>query len=238
MAGQNLILIIRPEKQGQLFIDRFDEVQKRQMVCASVFSIKNLHFLMPEAETFDSIIITSANVIPAIAKEAFYTKPIFCVGKGTTQQLKNKGFSKIEVVANTVAELLPEIEAAAYETFFYPRGVHITQNLSEMLSKVNKQLIEKTVYEAVEEKSFSKETINLLKNKNVQAVTFFSRRSAEIFVKLINKHNLSQVIKGIKALCISDGVIEYVHTNMNVNTYVSRTPDSEGMEELVLSYLK
>lgn len=217
-----------------MFIARFDSAYQKQMILSPVLSIKHIDVSLPAADRFDAIIITSANAISPISKEEFYTKPVFCVGKKTAEQLRNVGFSKIEEIADTVEALLPMLKHSSYLRFFYPRGVHITQDLSNM----DKQIKEEVVYEAVEEKQLSEEAIKSIEGGNVQSVMFFSRRSAEVFAKLVDKHDLSQEIKGIKALCMSEGVLECVHTNMTVDAYVSSKPNAKGMEDLVLSHLK
>jgi uroporphyrinogen-III synthase len=70
------------------------------------------------------------------------------------------------------------------------------------------------------------------KNK-IHAVSFFSKRSAKIFMETIAKEKLEASLGGIRALCISQSVLEYVQPEHWRQVYVSDTPDRPGMLALL-----
>jgi uroporphyrinogen-III synthase len=89
----------------------------------------------------------------------------------------------------------------------YVRGRNVSHDLAEDLTAKGYAIEERIVYEAQAAKTLHKDFIAALRAKEINAVTFFSARSADIFENLIIEANLSTEFRSIKALCLSMQVV-------------------------------
>ena len=90
------------------------------------------------------------------------------------------------------------------------------------------------VYKAEKVKTLSNLCIKKIRTGEIVAVTFFSRRTAENFLFQIDANGLGDSLAGIKALCISQGVLECVRSRKWGGTYTSSQPDRQGMLEIIV----
>jgi len=94
-----------------------------------------------------------------------------------------------------------------------------------------------TVYDSVQAPRFTDEFMRILKAGDVQAVTFYSRRTAEAFVSCVRESESESLLARIKVLSISDAVLECVRVLPWLTAYTAKSPDRQGMRELLETHI-
>ncbi|GJL86163.1 MAG: uroporphyrinogen III methyltransferase [Micavibrio sp.] len=117
--------------------------------------------------------------------------------------------------------------------FLHVRGQHVARPIDEMLKNGGVNADTLVVYRAEKVKALSKICIDKIQNGEIDAVTFFSRRTAENFLVLAKENQLTGALSHIKALCISSGVLECVRIISWAGTYTASQPDRQGMLSLI-----
>ncbi len=205
-------LITRPKDQGLLFaqqvgggVDGF--------LFEPLIEINHLNIALPDFDIYDGIITTSRH-----AKD-IVPKGVHCYSVGD--------------YAPTASDLADKIISDNQnKKLLYIRGKDIAFDMRRALK--NHQIDELISYEAVASASLSAEAIDAFKNHEIGEVVFFSKRTAEIFVKLAIKHGILDNIGNAKALCISDSVVECLHSIFEGdNIEVSYYPDVCAMARMV-----
>ncbi len=183
------------------------------------------------------IVLTSANAVHCLHKISdLEAKRFFCVGRATADALIDQGVSQnqIKCIASTSSELCSMFKGGSGDRILYLRGKDVSFDLSGVLRKAGFVVTEEIVYEACMLEEFSSSFIAKLRSSDIDAVAFFSKRSAEAFVSLARQSNIFGELKTIRALCISASVLESVDMFFNEESAASETPDSLGMVNLII----
>lgn len=230
------IILTRPEAQANNFLKRLFQF--------SLDLEQELFFKEPllEIETFnvdldcrgcDALIITSGHAVGDIVLPA--ELPVYCVGQHTASLMCSSCVYHAQDVQSLIAKIGSQ---CSHKRFLYLRGAEVSHDIAGILNIDDFKVDEITTYRARKVDSFSDDFIRLLKNEDVSAITFFSKRTAEHFLDLVNKHQLFMCLSDINALCISKSVLECVHSVFGERALVSQTPDFNGMAKLIRSSTK
>ncbi len=237
------IIITRPIDQGkefaQLIMSKIDNIKATDIIFEPMLEIIHIDVDIGGVLKYDGVIVTSANAIHIIKKNPDLKNiPFCCVGKKTAQKLKNIGVQHIDIIAKTSAELLDIINKRRVKNFLYLRGKDIFFDLAK---NSDFTVTEVVCYEAKKVDRFSNDFLKYMSdNKDGDClIAFFSRRTAENFVRLLsilNRKNSVDLNK-IHVLCISDSVLKCVDINLKKGrSFISVSPDVEGMLDAVDSY--
>ena len=189
-------------------------------------------------DDIDGVIITSIHALSALPDNLLHV-PVYCVGESVRVALLEKGVSDI-VMQPTAADLAEEIIAQNSRGqlhFQYFRGKHIAFDMKGALEQHGHTIEGIITYDAVAATQFSDNFLTVLQNKEIAAITFFSKRTAEIFVRLARDSDILDNLKGIRALCIAPRVVESLYPVFGKNIDVADSPDSCGMLQLCRSFL-
>lgn len=222
------ILITRPHPKGTELANDL-KIKGYKTLVDPLLAIRFLKFDLPDLNSFTHLVITSPHAIKAVEsliKPADKSRlKIMAVGKRTVEAALKAGFENIDVQVKTSAEMIDELRRCKnlHTKRLYVRGRDVSAEIPVDAESI--------VYEAVPADSLTGETVQAIRNGEVEAVTFFSRRTADIFMRLADKEGLMTCLKSIKALSISDSVVEYA--SRFKETYTARTPDMPGMLALI-----
>jgi len=93
------------------------------------------------------------------------------------------------------------------EKFIYLRGKDISHNLKEMLAGRGYEIEEHVTYEMRKKKELTQEEQALLKaSKPGDIIIFLSQRTAETFVELAKKYDLTNIVKLLTAYSFSNNI--------------------------------
>ena len=229
--GKRKIVVTRPVTQAELFVENVcasqDGLMAADFMVEPMLSIEFLQINALDLSVYDGVIITSQHSGQVYTGVRGQSLPVFSVGSS---------YEGCELSAPTAGEL-----AAAICTHYphqqlrllYLRGKHVAFDMKGELEVAGYQVDDIVCYEACAAERFSLEFLSDMEAGNIGAVSFFSKRSAEIFLQLAKNSQVFDGLRGIKALCISKAVLEYVYPVSGDDALCAVTPDAQGMSALI-----
>ncbi len=165
-------------------------------------------------DVYDAVITTSMVAIHACAQlRAPCALPFFCAGKASAEFAKDQGFSRVFHPNEPGAMgIFPLICASEYNRFVYIHGETIKVDLASELRTINRSVDCFCVYKTTPCAAWHDDTLRLFHQQKISAITFFSEKSAQATLDLMDKHQLTRFIPHIRALCISDAVADVVRS--------------------------
>tara|TARA_R110002072_G_scaffold260783_1_gene419410 strand:+ start:386 stop:1093 length:708 start_codon:yes stop_codon:yes gene_type:complete len=225
------IIITRPKEQARHFVEQLcteiADLNFCDFVFEPVLKIKALKFDMPDFKKYDGIIVTSQHALKFLDRSLIQNTPLYCVGQKC-------GDAKIR--AATAHDLKNEIITDLLQKkarLLYLRGQDVSLDMAEALSRAGHHVDERIIYEAVGVDMLHNALVEQFQKGDIGAITFFSKRSAETFFDLAFAAAIIPLMNDIKILCISDLVVNYVHTVLNAHAYSANSPDGDGMIRLI-----
>lgn len=217
------ILITRAAAQGQKFIDQFCDVYgenyRSLFFLESMIRIRSLPYTT-DLNSYDAFLATSQNAIC----DELPDKPLYRVG--------DDGISNVQDLVEHVRNL----KRNKNDSYLYLRGRDVRFDLKSELASHGYLVDEVITYEALAAEHFSKNVLGLFNASDVKSVTFFSRRTADVFVQLSKEYEVMPHLKEIKVLCISDGVLDFTYTKYFKDVRVAKKPDAHGMMKLIKDF--
>ncbi|MEZ5814354.1 MAG: uroporphyrinogen-III synthase [Alphaproteobacteria bacterium] len=232
------ILITRPQDDAELFAKALAEHAITSLI-QPMLDIRYIPFDPPDLDTFEGLIFTSANGVKAFAARALPQTiktdiTVYTVGGNTAQAARDAGFNDVITAGGNAASLI-EILPPADGKLLHLHGRHITPAFRPPRDLTIEELI---IYEAKQRRTLSETTRAALQNNGLHAITFFSKRTAEAFIHAAEAAGFDPSQTGIKALCISESVLNYVRKKNWQNAYSADTPDQNGMTQLVCRHCR
>lgn len=248
-----MIVLTRPIADAQSFAENL-EGEGLQTLIEPMLDIKPIVHDMPDVSAYQGLVFTSANAVRLY--EGSFDLPVFAVGDKTADAVrskvknipgtlkKNNHSSPHLILHNSrgggeelVKLLCHEFERChkGQETkdkskpYLHVRGAHVAQDLASALSDNGIRLDQLIVYDSVQSEGFSEKFIARLKRNEISVITFFSKRTAENFMRLAEKHNVIGYLSSIKALSISKTVLECVQPVYWKETYKALHPNGKSM---------
>lgn len=159
-----------------------------------------------------ALAFTSANGVRAFAaNEARRDVPVFAVGAVTAEAAKAAGFKDVSAAEGDVDSLARHIGAErgkAGQGILHIAGADRAGDLVALLRAAGIGAQRLTLYEAKAVKSLPDETSRLLKTDPPEWVTFFSPRTARLFLQLAADAGAAGRLSDIRAACLSDAVAD------------------------------
>lgn len=238
----NCIVITRPMPEAQ---DYAQELSAAGFSCclAPALTLEAQNFTPPDLSQYNGILLTSAQAIRFFMAhtQAFsHDIPVYCVGKHTARIAQNSGFKKIFSIDGTGQDLANYINALPQvrgQKFLHIRGRDVAFAIDNALESAGIHVESCIVYAAEPTLDFPQNFLEQMDAKNIAAVTFFSKRTAENFMALIVQYGLQDGLQGIKALSISPAVLECLRPYPWKEVHTSSTPDRAGMMEILKTAL-
>lgn len=183
------------------------------------------------------LIFTSAHALRIFAAaDSRRNHPVYAVGAVTADLARAKGFTQVcdgGGTVQTLTELLRNNLKMEGMGAYYLRGAEISQDLTGNLGKEGFNITDIVTYAAHSASNLSKSLLDALKNEDVNAILFHSRRGAETFIALVRAAGLAAHLTATKALCISQAVVQSVSVLPFCQCVVASRPDRDGMIMLV-----
>ena len=230
------LLLTRPLAQSEVYAKDLKDIGVEALI-ASMLEIEPRAFTMPDISAFQAILFTSMNGIEQFcAQHGAVDLPVYVVGDASADCARQYGFVDVQVAdgdAQSLATLLKTTLKPEDGGLLYVRGEDISYSLTPSLDAHGFSVCECAAYKARQIEHLSDDVVAALCGGEIGAVTFFSKRTAENFVKLILHEKLEQALSNTKALCIRDSVVGCVQSLPWEGIYVAKTPDKEAVTALV-----
>lgn len=157
----------------------------------------------------DAILVTSRHGARALSlltelRDAY----LLCVGEATAHVAQSLGFTRVQCVGGHVQSLVEHVFAGfdPGTRFLYISGKHIRVDLQQVLGDQGMQVERLSVYEAIASEQLSDTVVEQLKRGQIDAVTFLSPRTAQIFTTLLTRADAQESVKELQAAVLSDAV--------------------------------
>jgi uroporphyrinogen-III synthase len=154
-----------------------------------------------------AILVTSANGIRALAKRSRRRDvKVLAVGAQSAQAARDAGFADVEHAAGDAVALVAlaaALLAPGDGVLLHAAGAETRGALGETLAAKGFTLRSEVLYEAVAIEALPKAAAAALAENRLDAVLFYSPRTARIFVTLLARAGLQDACRNVAALCIS-----------------------------------
>ncbi len=230
MAKRPRIWLTRPREDSEALAAELAQYGIESVV-APVMEIHPQAFTLPTS-TPNALLLTSRHAAHALAQlpADWRALPVYCVGNATAEAARVQVFSNIIAGDADMLALLPRIADALNEcdALLYLAGEEISVDVAPLLPHISVHQL--TVYRA--------DAVEILPAElDLDAVVFFSTRSAEIANRLLQKADKIESARGIEAFCISLNVAASAGQLPWKKLRASHQPTREGLRDLIVSQL-
>lgn len=184
-----------------------------------------------------AILVTSANGVRALARRtARRDLPLFAVGPQTAERARAAGFRIVRSADGDAEALARAVTSWARPeggALFHARGAHAKGDLAVMLAAAGFRVQSEILYEAVEAKALPPAAAQALGSGSLDAVLFYSQRSARIFAHCIVRAGLGEACRSVAALCIGEAVAAGLAPLQFRTVRIAVHPDQAGLFALL-----
>jgi len=207
------VLVTRPREDAGALVSALEARGHEALVEAVLSIVPAADIPAPlDLDGVQAVLFTSANGVRAFARLGGERDlPAFTVGEASAAAARAAGFARVKSAAGDVNDLarlvVRELEPAA-GALFHGAGVASAGDLKGALEGAGFTLRRVVLYEARPAASISPAVRAALAGGRIDAVTFFSPRSAETFVSLVRAAGLEAACAALDAVCLSAAVAQ------------------------------
>lgn len=236
------ILVTRPEEDAQPLEDSL-ATRGHTVLTAPMLTIRPVpppDDLDRTLATAQAVLVTSLNGMRCLAD--FTTRrdlTIAAVGESTARLARAAGFTKVVAAGGTAPRL-----AALVTTRFIPQagplvhvgGRQVAGDIAGVVERAGFTYRRVILYQAEAARALAPEVARALANDAVDAVLFFSPRTARVFAELVTEAGLEGHLAHAIAFCLSAAVAEAASTLPWRTTPVTAETSRDAMLALVDTY--
>ncbi len=177
------------------------------------------------------ILVTSRHALDCLVRLSASQKiPMLVVGKATALEAKKLGFIHVAVAGGTVGTLLTYAKQhyPAGARLLYLRGEDVSVDIAAELA--SRFTIDEIIpYRARAARSFSTSLRKALTQKNVDAVVFFSLRTAETYAALAKQYSLTKPHQQAQAITMSKAIAKGLGSMRWRSIHIALKPTLESV---------
>jgi uroporphyrinogen-III synthase len=189
-------------------------------------------------DTVQAVLFTSVNGVRALVRRnrgdlaEFRDLPALTVGDATARAARDAGFHQVESAAGDVVALTALVTARLSPNdgpLLHIAGSQVAGDLAGALATAGFSVQRAAIYAARKATALSATTREALSRGMIDAVTFFSPRTAAAFVTLGREAEALPALAGIAALCLSQAVAQAAGVVPWRAIVVAPRPDQESL---------
>lgn len=236
------MLVTRPEPDASDTAARLDALGITAVV-APMLTLELLPADLPGPDGIAAIALTSANALRALeaggALGDYLNIPVYTVGDRTADMADELGFSMVTSASGAFADLAELLAHVSIDgPILYPSGRNVSADLSRSLAPFGRQVLNVPVYAMNAPAELPAELAKALGGGEIGAALFYSRRTAEAFVRLAGDVLDRSGRNALGVLCMSEAVAEPLVDAHFVRIGLAERPDEEAMMGLALSFAR
>ena len=197
------VLITRPEPGATQTANRLTTLGFFPII-APILSIVPREVRVPNRVA--ATLLTSRNALAACSP-SLHDRPIFAVGTATARLAANSGFRCVfdaDGNAETLAGLVANTLSPTNGSLFLPTGQGQGTDLAASLRQRGFRVIRRVAYQALGVPVLPEAAATLLRQRQLAAILFFSGETARHFVHLLQAATLSDTVRDVEAVSISE----------------------------------
>ena len=187
----------------------------------------------PGHEAAQALLVTSANGIRAFARsDARRDLPVYAVGAASTAAARELGFDNVTSAGGDVEDLAALAAARldpAAGPLLHPAVGKLAGDLQGALAAEGFSVLRAVLYDARPSTALSAATAEAINQGVIDAVTFFSPRTAAAFVSLVEAARLEAGCRAIAAVCLSPAVAAALERLSWREVVVAAQPDQTSL---------
>lgn len=236
------MLVTRPEPDASDTAARLAALEIDATVCP-LLTFEPLATSLPDPTGFAALALTSANALRALAArgalEGYRGLKTFTVGDRTAARARAFGFTDVTSAGGTAADLVERLAHAGLSgPVFYPAARDQAADLAKSLAPYGVMVITTQVYAMNPVASLPAAVRADLVAGAIGAVLFYSRRTAETFVRVAGDGLGREARTRLGVLCLSETVAEPLVEAHFVRVGLADHPSEEAMLGLALSFAR
>ena len=236
------MLVTRPEPDAADTAARLAALGIEATVCPLLtFSV--LPASLPEPQGFAALALTSAAALRALeergALAGYLGLRVFAVGERTAAAARELGFATVESAGGSLSALAERLAHAGLRgPVFYPAARDQSGDLAKSLAPYGVMVITAQIYAMNAINALPMDVREDLLEGRIGAATFYSRRTAETFVRLAGDGLDRAARNRLGMLCLSETVAEPLVEAHFVRISLADYPSEEAMMGLALSFAR
>ena len=222
------VLITRPEPGATETAVRLTALGFIPVV-APVLSIIAKDIRPPDHIT--ATVLTSRNAVAA-CPSSFHDRPVFAVGTATAARAREIGFTRVfnadgdaAALAKMIAGTLPPADGS----LFLPTGQGQGLDLAKSLRQQGFNVIRRVAYQAKSVPTLPDAAAIHLRRRQLAAAMFFSGETARHFVHLLKAAGLTDAVRDVEAVSISERATMALRTLPWRRISVAAKPNQDAM---------
>ncbi|MDC9822222.1 uroporphyrinogen-III synthase [Devosia sp. ZB163] len=235
------MLVTRPDPDASDTAARL-EALGIEPVIAPLLIHETLPAELPAPDSVAAITLTSANALRALqemdAIGRYRELPVYTVGDRTADLAEALGFVMVTSASGAFADLAELLAHARIDgPIFYPHGREVSADLGRSLEPFGKRISGVPVYAMNPVMVLDEVAEAGLASGEIGAALFYSKRTAECFVRLTAGLARERRMK-LGVLCMSEAVAAPLIDAHFVRVGLAEHPDEEAMMGLALSFAR
>lgn len=181
----------------------------------------------------DALIVTSAHAADALAGLDRH-KPVFAVGARTADAVRAQGFAHVAVAEGDAVSLSRLIRGSlpAGLVLLHVTGRHHKEEPAASLRAAGFAVLQWEAYEAKAVETWPEAAVGALRTGQIGAALHYSRRSADLVVRLAGEAGLASNLRAFPHLCLSADVAAPL-TAAGAATLVAEDPSEDALLRLL-----
>ena len=234
------LLVTRPEPDASVFAAELRGLG-HEPVIQPLLEFRVLEFDLEPLRAAEVLIITSVNSLRALQERGvtndIHGKPLYCVGEQTAQRALAVGFETVLEIAQTGEELARKIIAFGRRAapLVHIVGEHMAFDIVGALAREGFFVQSVTVYSMDACAQLLPSVDAMLKAGDVDGVILMSPRTAEIYVSLCHRHDVTDSAKTPPYFCLSKNVAAKLAPLKPNHVRVPAEPNRKALLELLLA---
>jgi uroporphyrinogen-III synthase len=236
------MLVTRPEPDAAETAARLAALDIEAALCP-LLTHETLPVSLPDPAGFAALAITSANALRALDERSvlqnYLGLKVFTVGDRTAALARDLGFASVQSAGGAMGDLA-ELLAHSRLTgpILYPVGKDQSGDLAKSLAPYGVMVIAAQIYAMNPIPALPHQIVGELQDGSIDAVLFYSRRTAEAFVRLTADAMTREMRAQMGALCLSEAIAEPLLSAHFVRVGLADHPSEEAMMGLALSFAR
>ncbi len=202
-------------------------------ILSPVLEIVATHARVPTGD-YDAVLASSAKGIEAVADfSQLVALPFHLVGAKTAAAARARGLNP-QIVAGAAETILPLLRASYVKPahFLYLAGRDRQPTLEAGLRAAGHRITAVDVYEAQAASVLTDAARYALRDEKIDVALHYSRRSVEIFLRLVEAERLTPALSSIRQFALSGDVAAPLRA-LGLNVKVATSPDEAGLLALL-----